>query len=64
MASSERKEIDMHKIELSDDHLNIVGAALAELPFKIAQPVMVAIQKQLEPVERDSAREQKSAASV
>lgn len=38
----------MHKIELSADHLNVVGAALAELPFKIAQPVINAIQKQLE----------------
>ncbi|TIX29990.1 MAG: hypothetical protein E5V37_18460 [Mesorhizobium sp.] len=37
-----------HTIKLSDEHLNIIGIALAELPFKIAQPVMAAIQAQLE----------------
>lgn len=52
----------MHKIELSDDHLNVVGAALAELPFKIAQPVMAAIQGQLEAEATTAAEDVKEAA--
>ncbi|WP_189556562.1 hypothetical protein [Mesorhizobium sp. M4B.F.Ca.ET.089.01.1.1] len=36
-----------HVLKLTDEQLGVVGAALAELPFKIAQPVMAAIQAQI-----------------
>ncbi|MER9166206.1 hypothetical protein NKI12_02305 [Mesorhizobium australicum] len=36
-----------HVIKLTDEQLNLVGAGLAELPFKLAQPVIVAIHQQL-----------------
>lgn len=36
-----------HVLKFTDEQLGIVGAALAELPFKIAQPVMAAIQAQI-----------------
>jgi hypothetical protein len=36
-----------HTIKLTDEQLGIVGAALAELPFKVAQPLMAAIQAQI-----------------
>lgn len=36
-----------HTIKLTDEQLGIVGAALAELPFRIAQPVLAVIQDQL-----------------
>jgi hypothetical protein len=37
-----------HTLKLTDEQLGIVGAALAELPFKVAQPVMAAIQMQVQ----------------
>ena len=37
-----------HVLKLTGEQLNIVGAALAELPFKVAQPVMAAIQMQID----------------
>lgn len=37
-----------HVLKLTDQQLNLVGAGLAELPFKVAQPVMAAIQAQVE----------------
>ncbi|WP_189605703.1 hypothetical protein [Mesorhizobium sp. M4B.F.Ca.ET.017.02.2.1] len=37
----------MHKIELTDEQMNIIGSALADLPYKVAAPVINAIQIQL-----------------
>jgi hypothetical protein len=36
-----------HILKLNDEQLNLVGAGLAELPFKVAQPVMAVIQGQV-----------------
>ncbi|WP_189524219.1 hypothetical protein [Mesorhizobium sp. M8A.F.Ca.ET.165.01.1.1] len=37
-----------HTLKLTDEQLGVVGAALAELPFKVAQPVMAVIQAQID----------------
>jgi hypothetical protein len=44
-------------ITLSQEHLNVVAAALAELPFKHSAPVIDAIRQQLAsaaPAEKDA----------
>lgn len=38
----------MHTLTLSDEHLNIIGAALAEMPLKLALPVVQEINRQIE----------------
>ena len=35
------------KIELTKDHLQIVGAALSELPYRVVQPVIAEINRQI-----------------
>lgn len=35
-----------HTLKLNEQQLGVIGAALAEMPFKIAQPVLAAIQAQ------------------
>jgi hypothetical protein len=37
----------MTKLELTSDQIKVIGAALQELPMKVAAPVWMAIQKQL-----------------
>ena len=49
-----------HTIKLSDAHLGIVGAALAELPFKVAAPVINVIQAQINVVQAKSAEQDES----
>lgn len=39
-----------HVFKLTDEQLNIVGAGLAELPFKVAQPVMTQLCTGSEPL--------------
>ncbi|TIV18605.1 MAG: hypothetical protein E5V99_30315 [Mesorhizobium sp.] len=36
-----------HTIKLTDEQLGLIGAAVAELPFRLAQPLLAAIQDQL-----------------
>lgn len=36
------------KIELSEQELNLVVGALAELPFKLANPIIIKIREQAE----------------
>lgn len=45
-----------HVLKLTDGQLGLVGAGLAELPFKLAQPVMAAIQQQIDAAARDEKR--------
>lgn len=45
-----------HTIKLTDEQLGIVGAALAELPFKVAQPLMAAIQAQIDAAKAKEAK--------
>lgn len=35
------------KLEVTDDHLRIIGAALIEMPYKIAVPVLDEINRQI-----------------
>ena len=35
------------KLELTQEHLQIIGAALAELPFRVAAPVIEEINRQI-----------------
>lgn len=52
----------MHTIELTHEQMTVIGAALAELPYKIAAPVISAIQKQITAKgEQDPAKEQNEA---
>jgi hypothetical protein len=37
-----------YTIKLTEQQLGYVGAGLAELPFKVAQPIMAAIQVQVD----------------
>ena len=37
----------MYTLTLSDEQMQIIGAALAELPFRVAAPVISEINKQL-----------------
>ena len=37
----------MHTLTLTDEQLQIIGAALAELPFRVAAPVISEINRQL-----------------
>ena len=37
----------MVTLSLTDRHLQIIGAALAELPYRVAAPVMDEINKQI-----------------
>jgi hypothetical protein len=39
----------MTTLELSDEHIAIIGKALSELPFRISAPVIHAIEQQLRP---------------
>lgn len=44
-----------YTIKLTEQQLGYIGAGLAELPFKIAQPVMAAIQAQVDAVQAAAA---------
>ena len=35
------------KLDLTQEHLQIIGAALAELPFRVAAPVIEEINRQI-----------------
>jgi hypothetical protein len=35
-------------LKLNEQQITIIGAALAEMPFKVAQPVLAAIQAQID----------------
>lgn len=35
------------KLELAQEHLQIIGAALSELPYRVAAPVVAEINKQI-----------------
>lgn len=37
----------MHTLTLTDEQLQIIGAALAELPYRIAAPVLAEINRQI-----------------
>lgn len=37
----------MHTITLTNEQLNIIAAGLAELPYKLAQPLLTALQQQI-----------------
>ena len=39
----------MHTLTLTDQHLQIIGAALAELPYRLAAPVLEEINRQIAP---------------
>ena len=34
-------------LKLTEDHLRIIGAALAELPYRVAAPVLAEINRQI-----------------
>ena len=35
------------KLDLSEEHLHVIGAALAELPYKVAAPVIMEMNRQI-----------------
>lgn len=37
----------MFELKLTEQQLNVIGAALSELPFKVAAPVLQAINTQI-----------------
>ena len=37
----------MFKIELNDQELNIIGQALGEMPYRLAEPVLRKLQEQV-----------------
>lgn len=37
----------MLKFELSEQHVNVIGAALGKAPYEIAAPVIAELQKQV-----------------
>lgn len=37
----------MHTLTLTDQQLQIIGAALAELPYRISAPLMAEIERQI-----------------
>lgn len=37
----------MHNLTLSDQYLNIIGAALGELPYRVVAPVVEEINRQI-----------------
>lgn len=37
----------MHTLTLSDQHLHVIAAALAELPYRIAAPIVDEINRQV-----------------
>ena len=44
-----------HTLTLTDQQLQIIGAALAELPYRVAAPVMAEIERQI--VEQSTEKE-------
>ena len=47
----------MFKLELSDKHLAVIGAALGKAPYDVAAPVIAEIQKQINAQQEEAARE-------
>lgn len=45
-----------HVLKLTPEQINVIGAALAELPFKVAQPVLAAIQAQIDAAVKAAAK--------
>jgi bifunctional pyridoxal-dependent enzyme with beta-cystathionase and maltose regulon repressor activities len=43
-----------HTIKLNDKHLQIISAALCEMPFRVAAPVVDAINRQIQQGHRSS----------
>lgn len=46
----------MTTLTLTDQQLQIIGAALAELPYRVAAPVMEEIRRQIEAQQREEAQ--------
>lgn len=44
----------MHTLKLNDQQLQVIGAALAEMPFRIAAPVIRSIDEQMEAARREA----------
>ena len=41
------------KLELTQEQLQIIGAALSELPYRLAAPVIAEINRQIEEQEKE-----------
>lgn len=52
-----------HTLKFTDQQLRVIGDGLAELPFKFAQPVFVAIQEQLDAADQARKQEQEGGGS-
>lgn len=43
-----------HKLTFTEQQLQILAAGLAELPFKVAQPMFIAMQQQIDVATKDA----------
>lgn len=46
------------KLDLTEEHLQIIGAALSEMPYRVAAPVIAEINKQLAEQQGEAADKQ------
>ena len=43
----------MHTLTLNDEQMQIIGAALAELPYRVSAPVLAEINRQIAAQEKE-----------
>lgn len=47
--------MEKYKLEISQEHLRIIAAALNEVQFRLAFPVMESLRNQIEEIDRKNA---------